>query len=120
MTQGDNAFKTGLFIPNNTIVKGNESVRYTFRDKVKMLHSLISLVDSADVEFFNLCTITHQNGIAFRKNQQLAWLNPVPVLIAQRLAGHDVSSFLRIYDLCQIDGQILATKSDNFVWSLTQ
>jgi hypothetical protein len=54
------------------------------------------------------------------KNQQLAWLNPVPVLIAQRLAGHDVSPFIRIYDLCQIDCQVLAAKFDNFVWRLTQ
>jgi hypothetical protein len=54
------------------------------------------------------------------KNQQLARLNPVPILIAQGLAGHDVSSFLRIYDVCQIDRQVLAAKSDNRVWRLTQ
>jgi hypothetical protein len=61
-----------------------------------------------------------ENGIALRKNQQLAGLNPVPILVTQRLAGHDVSSFLWIYDLCQIDRQVLAAKFDNFVWRLTQ
>ena len=65
-------------------------------------------------------TTARENGIAFGKNQQLAWLNPVPILIAQRLAGHDVSPFIWIYDLCQIDRQVLATKSDNFVWRLAK
>ena len=61
-----------------------------------------------------------ENGIAFGKYQQLAWFSPLPVLIAQRLGGHDVSSFIWIYYLCQIDRQVLATKFDNFVWRLTQ
>jgi hypothetical protein len=43
---------------------------------------------------------THENGITFKKNQQLAWLKTYPILVAQRLAGHEISSFIRIYDLC--------------------
>jgi predicted aspartyl protease len=65
-------------------------------------------------------TFTHENGITFKKNQQLAWLKAYPILIAQRLTGHEISSFIRIYDLRQVDCQILSTKSDNLVWSVTQ
>jgi hypothetical protein len=52
------------------------------------------------VDLNDSLTFTHENGITFKKNQQLAWLKTYPVLIAQRLAGHEISSFIRIYDLC--------------------
>jgi len=49
--------------------------------------------------FTNSSTFTHENGTAFKKDQQLARFKTYPVLIAQRLAGHESFSFIRIYDL---------------------
>jgi hypothetical protein len=52
------------------------------------------------VDFTDSSTFTHENWITFKKNQQLAWLKTYPILIAQRLAGHEISLFIRLYDLC--------------------
>jgi hypothetical protein len=52
------------------------------------------------VDLTDSLILTHENGITFTENQQLSWLKTYPILIAQRLAGHEISSFIRIYDLC--------------------
>jgi hypothetical protein len=55
-------------------------------------------VEMADLS--DSSTFTHENWITFKKNQQLALLKTYPILITQRLAGHEISSFIRLYDLC--------------------
>ena len=55
--------------------------------------------DFSNVKFVNLCTFALINDIVFGKNQQLASLNPVPILIAQTFSSHDISLFLWINNL---------------------